>query len=594
MSASLSPVQGWKKKYDLYWDPIVNPMTMEFFMFKQKMGRHLDRMHGGISTEDHFKKIARALWPEDSPHIKFIWNAWSEWMLEEMCKNQYLAIAGCSGSGKSEICAIWAIINYLCDPMHTIVMVTSTTMGAARKRIWGKIIQYWNPLEKAGFPGKLVESVGMINFVNSKGEKQLGDMAGISLIASEKKKEKEAVGKLIGIHQERIIFIADELPELSEAITEAAFYNLKSGCQEFQFIGIGNPKTYSDAFGKFAKPKAGWTSIHVDSDQWETERGLCIHLDTIKNPRILGDDRCTWMHSQEDIDKEMGIQGAKTASFWRMYRGFWCPDGTEDTIYSDVEIINAQADEPAVWLNRDIIKLSSLDPGFTNGGDRSCATFLSFGINKDGLKTLQVDEHLLFHEDITDRTRTRSQQLVAWWKEQCAKRGVDPKYAGYDSTGGGAVLGDLIDMMWSKEALRVNFGGKASDLPVSAYEDMPSHERYCNRVTELWYGGKAYLRTGQIKGISPELMEEMVARRKEEEKVTHTRIRAESKKDMKVRIGKSPDISDSFFIACEVARQRIGFDSNPATRLQSNNKSSVKKFFQKYSNIINPGLGKAA
>jgi hypothetical protein len=50
-------------------------------------------------------------------------------------------------------------------------------------------------------------------------------LAGITLIPSDRKREKDALESIIGIHPKRAIFIADDLTGLTEAVTEAAFSN---------------------------------------------------------------------------------------------------------------------------------------------------------------------------------------------------------------------------------------------------------------------------------------------------------------------------------------------------------------------------------
>ena len=186
--------------------------------------------------------------------------------------------------------------------------------------MWGKIVQYWTPCE-AWMPGKLVDSLSIIRYVDATGSPSKVTWPE-SAYHRRKKKEREAVGRIIGIHQERIVFCADDLTELSEAITEAAFFNLSKGTSYFQFIGIANPLSYFDPFGKFAAPIAGWDSITVADTSWMTERGICLHFDTTTNPRITeGDERLTWMDSQETIERELAMHGGKSAQYWRMFRG---------------------------------------------------------------------------------------------------------------------------------------------------------------------------------------------------------------------------------------------------------------------------------
>src|SRR5580765_2969096 len=322
---------GYFEKHGVCWRVNTRSIHIELACFREKMAGRMELNLGGVAPSWHFKAIAMCLGPEGATDggPRFIWNSWADRMLRAACKNRYLAIAGSGGFGKSEFFAVWLIINFICDPANTMCLATSITVSVSKKKLWGKVVSYWTPLEKLGFPGKLVDSLHIIRYVNEDGVPIKGDLAGIALVVGERKKEKEAVGRLLGIHQDRIIFVADDLTELSEAVTEAAIYNMSRGCTFFQFVGIANPYSFFDPFGKFAAPKDGdWQKISVDMDEWETERGVCIHFDALKNPRITeGDERLVWMDSQEAIDAEMEIHGGNSASFWRMYRGYWSPSG---------------------------------------------------------------------------------------------------------------------------------------------------------------------------------------------------------------------------------------------------------------------------
>ena len=482
---------GYFERHGVNWKKDTKPIHIELACFREKMAGRMERNLGGVGPSYHFKAIAMALWPEESsggaPH--FIWNSWADRMLKSACKERYLAIAGSGGFGKTEFFALWLIINFLCDPANTMCLATSITVAVSKKKLWGKVVTFWTPLEKLGFPGKLVDSLHIIRYVDENGVPIKGDLAGIALVVGERKKEKEAVGRLLGIHQDRIIFVADDLTELSEAVTEAAIYNMSRGCTYFQFVGIANPFSYFDPFGKFAAPKEGdWQKISVEDEEWETERGICLHFDALKNPRITeGDERLVWMDSQEAIDHEIEVHGGNSSSFWRMYRGFWCPSGITELIYTEIEIVNAGANRPADWIDpNNVTRVCFLDPAFTSDGDRTVAYFGTFGIAKGGNKTLQYDEYRIFKDDATDKSMTRSQQVIRWWKGLCDTNQVTPRYAGFDSTGAGGPFGDLVDILWSKEVFRVSFGGAASaDKAVSAYDATPRNERYYNKVAEF-------------------------------------------------------------------------------------------------------------
>jgi hypothetical protein len=77
-----------------------------------------------------------------------------------------------------------------------------------------------------------------------------------------------------------------------------------------------------------------------------------------------------------------------------------------------------------------------------------------------------------------------------------------------------------------------------------------------NRASELWFGLKPLIRSGQIAGLDdPDTLLELCAR-------TYTnrggRVEIESKDKMKLRTKKSPDKGDSFCIMVDVARLRHG------------------------------------
>ena len=565
------PKPDYFERHGVNWKKGTKPIHIELAMFREKMADRMPRDLGGVGPSWHFKAIAMSLWPEGStdgnPH--FIWNSWADRMLRSACRERYLAIAGSGGFGKSEFFAIWLIINFLCDPANTMCLATSITVSVSKKKLWGKVVTFWTPLEKLGFPGKLVDSLHIIRYVDENGVPIKGDLAGIALVVGERKKEKEAVGRLLGIHQDRIIFVADDLTELSEAVTEAAIYNMSRGCTYFQFVGIANPFSYFDPFGKFAAPKDGdWQKISVEMEEWETERGICIHFDALKNPRITeGDERLVWMDSQEAIEREIEVHGGNSSSFWRMYRGFWCPSGVSELIYTEIEIVNAGANRPADWIDpAAVTRVCFLDPAFTSDGDRTVAYFGSFGTAKGGFKTLQYDEYVIFKDDVTDKSMTRSQQVIRWWRGLCETNSVTPRHAGFDCTGAGGPFGDLVDILWSKEVFRVNFAGSASDRAVSAYDATPRKERYYNRVAELWYSPKESMRTGQIKGLCPEVMQEMCMRKKTEKMETQILIRIESKREMMLHTEKSPDIADAAMGLCELCCERLGFNSGAPTR----------------------------
>jgi hypothetical protein len=573
-----------KEKYGMSFPKSWSSLDIELYCFR--IGRTEEQK--GLGKAGHFWKCVSYLYAPGNP-VKnrskyFIRNPWSEWMIDAACGHRYVAVGGCAGSTKSATYAMWLLINFLADSRNTLGIMLSTSLKAAKQRIWGILIEFVNAVPS--LPLKVVESQGLIRyespgFVSS-------NKASLTLIAAERKQEKEAVANLIGMHNTRVIVVADELSELTESILEYALPggNLTSN-PEYQFIGLSNPPGYFDPFAHLWKPKDGWMSINVDSDEWETNYGIGLHLDATKSPNIL-DDRAPYrsggfmalnsppfLPTKEKVaEAERDEGGANSIRFWRMVRGFPSPIGEEDQIYCSADIIKYKGDVPAVWGDTPVSRCAALDPGFTNGGDRSIAYFGTVGRTREGLIALNYDEFVELVEDVTNKKDERPYQIAKKFADECTKRRIQPQHVAVDATGAGEPFCSILATIWSPLFLRVKFGGRASDLPTSLTSGLTGKELYYDRVSELWYRGRELLRQGQLKGIPPAMQREMCAR-KFGTTGAEKKIYVESKVDMKLRTHFSPDIADAGFILLDLACNRMGLVVQ-LTREQRQNVSTQK------------------
>lgn len=528
--------------------------------------------------EDWFWEIVEVLWGANAKK-KFIRHPWAETMAEACCNHKYVGLSGCASSGKSDFSAVWGIVNWMADPLKTKVFATSTTKEEAKGRIWGKIRDYW---DGASFklPGNFLNSVSKI--ITRDGAIKGSDTSGIQLIAGARSKEREAVGSLIGFKAPKIVFLADELAELSPGILEACWGNLGPGNPDmvragpngdvifgFQMVASSNFRGYLDPFGVFTEPKDGWRSVNIETERWETKRGICIRFDGLKSPNLsLPEDR--WpIYGHKNLKEHESI-GRNTVQFWRMCRSFPAPEGVADVIYSEQELLQGGAYETPTWSERPIVKIAALDPAFTSGGDRSILTIGLLGYDANGKHILHKAEKIQLKEDVTNKD-PYDKQIALQFKDECLKRGIKKYNTAFDATGSGISWGTLLDELWQDDAsLAVKFGGGASEMPVQSGEKiLPANEVYENRVTEIWYQGKDYLRAGQLTGVDRDLAEEMTARHYEIKKGKETRILAEPKKEMKLRLSKSPDEADSYFILVNLAIVRFGFAVNGARMSES-------------------------
>jgi hypothetical protein len=458
-------------------------------------------------------------------------------------------------SGKSHTLAGYGIICWLAQPRDTLVLMTSTTLREARKRIWGSVISLLSVIE--GAPINIRDSIGSANYIDEKG--QTFDRAGLSLIAAERSRTREAIGKFIGLKQKKVILIGDELGELSEAIMHAALSNLSKN-PKFEFKGLSNPASRFDAFGVWSTPRGGWESVTPEvDDEWTTKwGGKYIRLDGERSPNVLaGREIYPFLPTTEKLEEDKALLGEKSRAYMRMVRAVFFDSDETEGIYSESEIINSGAVNKADFKGPTTL-LAGVDPAFTNGGDRTVVYFARVGYDAGGQYTLQFEDCVYLNDDSTNKAVPRTYQIVRQIRDECIKRGVKPEDVAVDATGAGSPLCDLLAGEWSDEFLRVTFGGKASDRRVSTNSKLTGEELYVNRVSELWFVGKEFLRTRQIKGVTSDLAKEMTNRNYELIKSGTLRVKVEPKVDLRKRTGYSPDMADAAFIALEMARQRHG------------------------------------
>jgi hypothetical protein len=550
-------------KYGVQWVEGANDFHIELMAFRDGTARY-----GGDPDNRpfHFKNVVKVLYgPKSKKH--YVWNPWADKMLAKACEYNYLLISGCASSGKSTFGAVWGLVNWLCQPGSTLVLFTSTGLGESRRRVWGEVEDYFmagceslNAIVKGNrLPGRILSSTGKI--VTDDSGQKFSDRCGLQLIAGDRAKEKENIGKLIGAHNKRVILIADELTELSPALVEAAQSNLAVN-PFFQMIGMGNFASIYDPFGVNAEPLGGWGSVTPDFDEWPTKNGLCLRFDGLKAPNILaGSSKYPGQYDADDLENHRKSLGENSASFWRMCRSFPCPEADADRIYSEADLLKGEARALVKWSAAPV-KVASLDPAFATGGDRAMAYFGELGNTIDGKQTLQVTERVELREDIRKKDENRALQVAKLFRDECIKRGVAPQNAAYDASGGGIVFGSLLSELWSHKLLGVQFGGNASDRPASVKDHRPAKEAFVNRVAEIWFAGVDFIQSGQIKGLPAQACVELTERRRlvAAKGATGLKLKIESKVDMKGRTGgKSPDDADSFLILLELCRLRLDF-----------------------------------
>jgi hypothetical protein len=407
----------------------------------------------------------------------------------------------------------------------------------------------------------MVDSKGRIVGLDING--RWSESVGIWLIAAGKDDEGEADKKLKGLKAPsggQLRLIADEFSDLGMCVYTAMVGNMSS-TPGFKGVGMANPGSKLTPFGKFTAPKDGWNSISVGMEQWETNFGICLSFDAHTSPRLLdpdGDRKFFWMPSREYIAQAKKAFGEDSMEYWAQIRGMFCPTGMERTVWSEIELLNAMPKVAATeWDSPPVAMCAALDPAFVTEGDRSPIMWAEFGTIKGqktmnflGYKIVQEAAGTSLSELGEEVPITVSESVINQFREHCEFYQIPPKRAGFDATGGGVVFGQWLHTKWSHAVHGIRFGEK----PVERRPDASNSEAiYKNRVTQLWVQPKALVRHGQIRGVPEDVIEELCQRKWHATRHTSAASCVEEKRDMKKRLGKSPDLADTFCILVEVA-----------------------------------------
>jgi len=545
------------ERYGLIFPEPATPASIELECFY----RNWPESKGGLGTFRHLCNAIDLVWNipkriqaqqrgiafDPDQHDTYIWNDWSEWMQRTFCEHKWVTVTGPGASWKTTSAALYGLARWYSSPHDTVVIVVSTTLDGLRRRIWKEVTKFYRI--NSGGIGNLVQSRNCIQFLKG------SDDAGIFGLAVDKGDIGKAVGKIIGFHARNMIVIVDEMQTVNEAIVEACV-NLESGAENFEFKGLGNADSHFDPHGRMSEPKEGWNSITPESAEWETKHGVCIHLDGFDSPNLkAGYDKYPGLLKQRDIDSTVEHYGENSPQFWQMRRGFWAPEGITRTILSETMIAKFRAMEKPIWISG-FKQGAVLDPAF-EGGDRCVLRFPRCGeIEVDDKAVLALDfgDYFIIKLDVT-ASEPIHYQIARAVKDECEKRTIPPSMFAYDSTGEGGGLGSIIAREWSPQIIGVEFGGRASDRPVSEINLRPCREEYYNRVTELWFGVRVLVQNGQARGLDAATATEFCKR---QYSMRGMLMMVETKKDMKARVGSSPDLADTGAIAVELFRKTMG------------------------------------
>lgn len=521
-------------RYGRAWEVGTTDINIELWCFKYAWPEE----KGGLGRYGHAVNCINLLWNyRDSP-TPVIWNPWLEYGLKHACENDVCIMGGGSSCGKSMIMALLALLFYLADPTNTMCLITSTTIEGAKKRIFKDVKRFW----RSEFPGKLVDGKGQIKGLNDEGK--IDDSRGIHIIPCANIGDPRS--RFIGIKSKNMHVFYDELSELPIELVEVWRTNLRTNAVDTPptLIAASNPKGRMDAFGLLATPKRGWKSVDLMEDElWETEDGIYIRFDNLKNPRIVcGREDWSFFTPKQVIDDAITRYGENSPQVLRFYKATFSDDIEEGCLMSEAEIINADADTRPLWGPEPVTRIAGLDPAYTNGGDQVCLKTAIMGYDIDHHFCVCIDKTFFIKSTATkEENKERNFDVAKQVAEILETEKIPPANLAVDVTGGLAFAEILASFIGAKFC-SVSFSGKASASPMSANIPERGCDLYANKVSELWGAIKLALASRQLYGLDPETISELTTRHYE---TRGKLICVERKEKMKKRLARSPDSADA-------------------------------------------------
>lgn len=581
---SQPPIASSFWKYNVKWTATSHPISIEMKMIQR--GGRWKRSNGTFAGEGlayHFKQLIRLLWPN------IVWHKWLEMIVDGYVTHRTICVIGPASSGKTFAASICSLVDYYCFPSATTVIICSTTRERLEDRIWGEIksLHKSAKLRWSFLPGNMIEGRQRL-VTDSKYDSIDGRdfRNGVVGVPCKRGADYVGLGDFIGIKNKRVRLLGDELHLLPRAFVDA-ISNLDKN-QDFKCTGLGNPKDTTDALGVLAEPSAqfgGWEG-GIDqtekSKAWKTRRpdGICIQLVGTESPNLDGKLGIPLI-TQEAIDRDIAFYGKDSLQFTMMNLGMMPRGQGSRRVITRQMCLKFGAMEPPIWRDMNRVKIGFLDAAYRGvGGDRCVFGHLEFGAegaNDPTALGLQVAENLVNQstplsnkkqilaliellivpikvvDTIAKKVEEVEDQITLFCMNQCAMRGIPPENFFYDS-GMRTSLVSSITRLWSVLTNPIDCGGIPSERMVSEGIDVLCKDYYSKKVTELWFSVRLIIEAQQFRGMQDEVMMEGCAR--EWKMVGKNKIEVETKDEMKLKTGRSPDLFDALAIGVEGARQR--------------------------------------
>ena len=212
----------------------------------------------GLTLAEHTRRFAKLAWPS------FKWHRWSDMLLEEICRNDTVAVWGPASSGKTATMAVVMLAWYWAVSDEFTGLVSTTDLLRLELRIFGEIKKRFKAA-KERYPwlaGNLIDSRQRIT-TDAKDLEGRDFRNGIIGIACKKSSgENQGLADYAGIKNRFVLLAADEVHTMAPGFLQGA-HNLKANNNSGRFVAIysGNLVDIETPLGEAAEPDCGWDAL---------------------------------------------------------------------------------------------------------------------------------------------------------------------------------------------------------------------------------------------------------------------------------------------------------------------------------------------
>jgi len=537
-------------KYGYNWSKETTPIAIELWCYANNHGPE----NGGLGAEQHFLNAFKMAWPQ------FVWHEWCYMLIHAWCTEKVTIVLGHTRASKTFISAYIAYLDFCADPSETMTSISTVTFPGLRARMWADLmIAVRTATFRCPFIVRNNINEMKIALPDEKGKPDLKAMIEGFALA----KTKDAAEKIQGMHKNRRRWILDEAEGVNAQMFEAESNPMSA--PDYKSFKLANPVDKMTAFGLLYEPVGGWDSLSDTELMWRSKKGyLVLHFDGLQSYNIklynsvskeeYDKKMLPFLLTQETVDDIIKNHGVDSIQYWKYVRGFPPPDGTIAKTFPEAVLSKMRQN---LIFDYPPKNCAGLDPAFEY--DDCIIHTGSYGNNRSNCCTMQYSKTYKIVTKLGVDFPPKDYQVAHEVMRICKEGNILPEDFIMDKTGNARGVFAILQEEWSKKVHGVEFGGSPTERPIKVGDSDKPVDLYCYFVDELWFRLEAWGRAGLIGGLDnldEETLIDLGAR------IYHLvrsganehgdKQRLETKKEMRERIGRSPDYGDAVVLFAEL------------------------------------------